>query len=112
MCLVECDYFADLNVSGYENMLRGIRSSLYRYDFTEVHLLSVLYTETPEQVKDLTAAFGEHWILDRKEQQLLIYENQRASFLDAREAIEEGLQYDSIEMAEEIRKEHRCMYVL
>ena len=40
VCLVECDYFADLNVSGYENMLRGIRSSLYRYDFTEVHLLS------------------------------------------------------------------------
>ena len=107
VCLVECDYFADLNVSGYENMLRGIRSSLYRYDFTEVHLLSVLYTENPERVKDLTAAFGEHWILDRKEQKLLIYENQRASFLDAREAIEEGMQYDSIEIAEEIQKEQQ-----
>ena len=107
VCLVECDYFSELDVSGYENMLRGIRSSLYRYEFQDVHLLSVLYTENPDKVKDLIAAFGEHWILDRKEQKLLIYENQRASFLDAREAIEEGLQYDSVAMAEGVQKERQ-----
>ena len=102
--LVDCRYFPDMSVENYENMLRGIRSSLYRYDFSEVHLLSVLYTETPQDVKELVAGFGDHWVIDAKEQKLLIYENQIVSFLDAKEIIEEAILYENPQMAEDIRK--------
>lgn len=102
--LVDCSYFPDLNVESYENMLRGIRSSLYRYNFNEVRLLSVLCTEAPQDVKELVAGFGEHWVVDTKEKRLLIYENQIVSFLDAKEIIEEAILYDSPQMAEDVRK--------
>lgn len=102
--LVDCSYFPGMSVESYENMLRGIRSSLYQYNFNEVHLLSVLCTETPQDVKELVAGFGEHWVIDAKERKLLIYENQIVSFLDVKEIIEEALLYGSAQMAEDIRK--------
>lgn len=102
--LVDCSYFPEMSVESYENMLRGIRSSLYRYNFSEVHLLSVLCTQEPQDVKELVAGFGEHWVIDAKERKLLIYENQVVSFLDAKEIIEEALLYENPQVAEDVRK--------
>lgn len=102
--LVDCRYFPDMSVENYENMLRGIRSSLYRYEFSDVHLLSVLCTEVPQDVKELVAGFGEHWVVDTRERKLLIYENQVVSFLDAKEIIEEAILYENSQMAEDVRK--------
>lgn len=93
VAIVDCKYFPDMTVSSYENILRGIRNSLYQYEFQEVHLLSILCTETPEKVKDLLSSFGEHWVVDLKERRLLIYENQANSFLNVKEQIEEALLY-------------------
>lgn len=102
--LVDCSYFPELSVESYENMLRGIRSSLYQYNFNEVHLLSVLCTDAPQHVKELVASFGEHWVVDTRERKLLIYENQVVSFLDVKEVIEDALLYESPQVAEDIRK--------
>lgn len=103
--LVDCQYFSDLTVVNYENMLRGIRSSLYNYNFEEVHLLSVLCTPDPDTVKELIAGFGEHWVVDLKEKRLLIYENQILTYLNLKELIEEALLYEDAELAEAVHQQ-------
>lgn len=106
IAVLDCKHFKGLTVNNYESILRGIRSSIYQYDLGEVKFLSVLCTEEPDTVKELVAGFGEHWVADLKERQLLIYENQIIKFANAKEVIEEALLYQDFagEMREEQQK--------
>lgn len=105
LLLIDCGYYKDMPASDYENMLRGVRNSLYQYDFNEVHILSILCTDDPESVKEWIAGFGEHWVVDTRERRLLIYENQISSYLNAKELIEDSLQYETQEEAQSVENE-------
>ena len=107
LLLIDCGYYKDMPATDYENMLRGVRSSLYQYDFDMVHILSILCTDDPESVKEWIAGFGEHWVVDTRERRLLIYENQISSYLNAKELIEDSLQYETQEEAQSVENE-RC----
>lgn len=100
--VVDCDNLPDIAATDYENMLRGVRSSVYQYQFEEVKELGVLCTNEPDKVKNFVSVFGEHWVVDLSERRLLVYENQIENFLNAREVIEEVLLYDNLaEVAKE-----------
>lgn len=106
--LVDCKKFEDMNLGKYEDMLRGIRSSLYDYEFSEIHMLGVLCTEDPESVKNLISGFGDHWIVDIVKRQLLIYENQILSFGDAKEVIENALIFGDEEVVKELQRKQNA----
>lgn len=91
VAVVDCTNLKTITVSEYENVLRGIRSSLYEYSFEGIEILSVLCTGEPDSVKDLVQAFGEHWVVDLEQRKLLIYENQRSAFLNTKEILEQEL---------------------
>lgn len=103
IAVLDCQKLKEMTVEDYENILRGIRSSIYQYQFEDVKLLGVLCTDEPDTVKDLVSGFGEHWVVDLKERKLLIYENQILSFANAKEAIEESLLYE--DMAGEVQEQ-------
>lgn len=108
--VLDCKHFKDLTVGNYEQILRGIRSSIYQYDFQNVKFLNVLCTEEPDSVKELVAGFGEHWVADLKEGRLLIYENQVLNFANAKEVIEEALTYQDFAGAVRKEKENRKFF--
>lgn len=105
VAVVDCDAFPELTVQEYENMIRGIRSSLYRYQFSEVHLLCILGTTNPESVKELIAGFGEHWVVDLSNRRLLIYENQITEYLNVKELVETALISEDSQVVEQVEKE-------
>lgn len=119
--MIDCDCFEELSVEDYENLQRGVRSSLYQYDFQQVRMLNLLCTANPAKIRALVEAYGEHWVVDTSENRLLIYENQIASFLDAKKVIEEALLYGDETVTEELEKrknsiilwkENYCTYLL
>ena len=119
--MIDCDCFEELSVEDYENLQRGVRSSLYQYDFQQVRMLNLLCTTNPAKIRALVEAYGEHWVVDTSENRLLIYENQIASFLDAKKVIEEALLYGDETVTEELEKrknsiilwkENYCTYLL
>lgn len=110
--MVDCDCFENMTVEDYENLQRGVRSSLYQYDFQEVRMLNVLCTKDPKRVKNLVEAFGEHWVVDMSENRLLIYENQIASFLNTKEVIEEVLLYGDEVVIEQVEKRANFLSIL
>lgn len=108
--VLDCTHFKDLTLENYESILRGIRSSIYQYNFENVKFLNVLCTEEPDTVKELIAGFGEHWVADLKEHKLLIYEDQILKFANAKEVIEEALLYQDMAGAVRQEKEKRRFF--
>ncbi|MBQ3600748.1 MAG: rhomboid family intramembrane serine protease [Lachnospiraceae bacterium] len=101
----DCNHLNNLTLEKYESIMRAIRSSIYSYEFNQIHTLHVLCTNEPNQTKELIGAFGEHWIVDLKEQRLLIYENQLADFSDAKQIIERTLSETEEDIIEQKRQE-------
>lgn len=110
--MVDCDKMPNMDVLQYENFLRTARSTLYEYEFDNIHLLGVLCTSNPESVKELVAGFGEHWVVDMVQRRLLIYENQVLTYLDAKEAIEKALLFENEDMANEVERYQRHRQLL
>ena len=110
--MVDCDKMPNMDVLQYENFLRTARSTLYEYEFDNIHLLGVLCTNNPESVKELVAGFGEHWVVDMVQRRLLIYENQVLTYLDAKEAIEKALLFENEDMANEVERYQRHRQLL
>lgn len=104
--VIDCAGLMDLNLQKYENILRAIRKSIYNYDFPQIQMLQVLCTRQPEQIKEYLSVFGEHWIVNLEEEQLLIYENQTPEFSNAREVIEQAFLREEL-LAEQRVQEKR-----
>jgi len=76
----------------YRHILNQIKNSFLRYETQKVHLLSLIFTSNPEMAKQLVYE-GEdnHWIVQLRTNQLIIYETQAADFLGLRSEIEKLL---------------------
>lgn len=107
--MMDCVHLTDLTLEKYESIVRAIRKSIYKYDFPKVEILEVLCTEKPESVKSCVPSYGEHWIIDLMEEQLLIYEDQTAEFSDARDIIEKAIEEG--DLLEKEKAEARKRYI-
>ena len=92
----------ELSLELYDNILNQIRSN-FMGQSGQVQLLSLIFTEFPENAKLLLAGTNtdSQWIVDLKGYRLMIYENQGNAFADLKHALEELL-YDEQEILQRI----------
>lgn len=74
----------------YDFMIRQIKMSFFQ-TYEKVSILSILYTDKVESVRELCGDWDQHWIFDINTMQLIIYENQEGEFLNVKELIEESI---------------------
>ncbi|MFU0827946.1 MAG: Rhomboid protease GluP [Lachnoclostridium sp.] len=87
----DCPCGMEFTTEQYEN----IQSQLYRKyiqrGFTAVHIQTVICTRYVDIVRKLQPGDQHEWIIDLKNNQLIIYENQNSDFLGIRKDIEDIL---------------------
>ena len=78
----------------YQSIIAQMKALFYNQDITKVYLLSIICTNSPNDVKHLCKDKDVHWILDMTLNRLIIYENQSSDFLGLKGAIEQLLEQD------------------
>jgi len=73
----------------YEHILAQVKETFKSWQ-QKMHLLSLIVTDNPNQVKNLCLETKEdiHWVMDLRTNRLIIYENQSTDFYGMREEIE------------------------
>lgn len=75
----------------FDHITKQIQESFLAREFDEVFLLGVIFTADPGKAKVLCDTIERRWIVDTTESRLLIFENQKETFLNMRELIESAM---------------------
>lgn len=68
--------------------------------FREVEVMSLVFTDAPEQEQDLKSAQLQFWLIDLSSRRLIIYENQPEDYESMRSSLEALLQVQNIQHEE------------
>ncbi|HEX3077710.1 MAG TPA: rhomboid family intramembrane serine protease [Lachnospiraceae bacterium] len=75
----------------YELLVRQVKLFFFHKGYQEVNLLHAIVTNDTSGARELFGLVDTYWIIDEKELRLLIYENQKPDFADAKDLIENVL---------------------
>jgi rhomboid protease GluP len=86
----------------YEHIVKQIRDNFQNSVLAKVKILSLIYTNSPNQAKQLFENEDEntHWIIDVASNRLIIYETQASEFDGLRNIIETLLQEEQLNPSE------------
>lgn len=76
------------NIQRYQDYIRKIKWDFINKGYRNIQVLHVILSEVIEVAKSYLSDSDCYWIVNKVENKLIIYENQKAQFLDARDCIE------------------------
>lgn len=102
----------ELSEDEYPIIMESIREQFAAGGFTNIRLLSIIFTRAPERSRKYCLEQDDHWIVDMNERRLIIFENQATDFLDIMKELENLLENDRfttdiyMDQAEKIETHH------
>lgn len=79
----------EYSVPQYEYIINQIKESFINKGAIQLHLLSLIITNRPENAKELCLEGQDnHWIIDVNRKKIIVYETQEADFIGLRKAID------------------------
>ncbi len=89
--ILEMDYGNEFNVEEFNHIRHQLKNTFVDKNIDEVRLLSVIFTKNVDECKKFSKQTYNLWIVDKISNKLIIYENQRDSFCNIKELIEDLL---------------------
>lgn len=87
----DCPNGMEFNTEQYENIQRQLYRNYSQRGFTSVHIQTVICTKYVEAVRKFQPGDRNEWIIDMKNNRLIIYENNNPDFMGIRHDIEDIL---------------------
>lgn len=78
----------EFSVEQYKNIIAQIKNNFGKQGVDKIQLLSLIFSNIPNNAKHLCLEEDDHWIIDINTNQLIVYETQSADFMGFRAKIE------------------------
>ncbi len=83
---------SEFTVELYRHIIAQMKKNALSTGVNGVFLLSLIFTENPHQAKQFCMEEDQHWLIDLKQLQLIIYENQASDYMGLHDVLLQALE--------------------
>lgn len=91
VCVIDCDFLKELTSVYIGSIEERTRKAFAQYGYNYVKVLKIYITSEVDRIKYVTSGTANRWLVDKKNNRLIVYEDQPEEFLDIRQRLERVL---------------------